>query len=441
MSAEVPILVVATSARLIAEGLAAAGCATHVIDCFGDADCRAVAQFFERVDCAAANDFDPAPEAVLAAVGRCLRRHPGGRVVTGGGFEGSPEVLTALARQLPVLGNPGAVVAACKDPWQFARACAALGLRTPALAPAGINADAAAGPCRDTPTGDRAGSPDAGAAGDSTVWLHKRVGASGGGHVTRAAGKPQAGAAKSIFRPLHYLQREVPGVAVSLLFLAEATGIRAVSVQRQYPAPGSGAPFRFGGLVAAPDLALRPGHELAAAAAGLARWFGLRGLNGLDAMWDDGRLWLLEINPRPPASLALRTGPERARLLQAHMTVCAEGIELSENSDFQARQGSVPAHSLMQSNSPRWWPQRLRNESLNPGMALVYASRSLSIPADFRFPPGCHDRPTLPRSFAAGEPVCSLRVSEGGVEKLRALTGALRERLLPVAGAEILSSL
>jgi predicted ATP-grasp superfamily ATP-dependent carboligase len=193
-----------------------------------------------------------------------------------------------------------------------------------------------------------------------------------------------------------------------------------LSVQRQFLAGSPLAPFRFGGVVRAPELAPAAVAALDHCATALASHFGLRGINGLDGLWDGNQLWVLEINPRPTASLALLDPRLQAAALRAHLQT-APGAA-----------GSRPD-----------WPAALPRltDALNPGMAVVYASAQLSIPADFRFPPGCHDLPVLPRVFAAGDPVCSVQVRTGGIEELRALIRTLRECLFALAGADLLSSL
>jgi predicted ATP-grasp superfamily ATP-dependent carboligase len=410
------LLVLATSARVIAEGLAAAGRDADVIDCFADADCQAVARRCVALPCAGPDDFSLCDSALLPAVQRWTERHPQGQLMLGSGFEHRPELIEALAALAPLLANRGPVVASCKNPQHFAAVCAAEGLVTPELAPPGCTSP---GP-----------------------WLAKRTGATGGSHVRPSDPANSRGRGT-------YWQRWIAGLPVSLLFLATDTGAAPLGVHHQCLAPTAGAPFRFGGVVAAPDLDPRARSALSDAARRLTHRFGLRGLNGLDALWDGQTLWLLEINPRPPASLALHAGAVRGRLLQAHIECFAArasrnraGADRYSGAGDPLQQCESAPQRAGAAGEPRTdeppWQGR---DGLNPGMAVVYASRLLSIPADFRFPPGCHDRPTLPRTFAAGEPVCSVQVAAGGVEKLRTLIGILRERLLPVAGAESLSSL
>lgn len=394
-----PCLVVATSGRLLVEALAGAGQAVDVLDSFGDLDCRALARHAVVLPWTAADDPSPASVPLLTAVDRWAAAHPQGVLVTGTGFEHRPALLEHLAARLPLAGSPAAACARCKDPWQLAEACADFGLDTPALAR----------PASHQPAG----------------WLARRVGGCGGSHLRPATGSD---------RDLEGLvwQRHTPGSPVSLLFHVTADQFCALSWQQQYCAPVPHQPWRFGGLSAVhPDGTAWAG-PLARAAQVLSAHFGLRGLNGIDALWDGARLWILEINPRPPASLSLLPPELRARWMLAHLRTAT----------VAPAQAHVAVHSRgLPWAAPEGLPEAADRHALNAGMAVVYASGLLSIPADFRFPPGCHDLPALPHTFGSGDPVCSVQVSAGGIEKLRTLIGILRERLLPLAGADILSSL
>ncbi len=381
----------ATSGRLLAWAANAAGYAVDVADLFGDHDCLTLARQFHRLPAASVSPWLPDPASVIALVARWARAHPDGVLLPGSGFESHPDVLTDMAAHLPVAGNSGSVVHAAKNPWLLGKLCAAAGVFSPTLRTAV------------QPPTDRA-----------TVC--KPVGCSGGNGVVlwpRSAGELPASPVPAD----HYLQDFKAGQPVSLLFFAHcsnaaaAVAITPVSVQTQHPAPTPTQPFRLGGLVRLgrpQPLLLR---ALLRAAGVLAEGLKLQGLNGLDGIWDGERLWVLEINPRPPLSLALQTRATAARLLRAHI-------------DGTTMIAAEPCST-----------------GLSPGVALVYASRTLSIPADFRFPSGCHDVPFLPHHCAAGAPLCSVHVATGGVEELRARVRDLRECLLPVAGVESVSSL
>ena len=93
----------------------------------------------------------------------------------------------------------------------------------------------------------------------------------------------------------------------------------------------AGRPFVFQGLVGAVDEGGRVHSWMQGIAGRLARSFGLRGWCSLDAMWSPAgdALKVLELNPRPPASLAvygaLRASSAHGGLIDAHLKACLHG--------------------------------------------------------------------------------------------------------------------
>ncbi len=402
-------LIVALSGRLLAEAAVAAGLTVDVADLFGDTDCRAAARHHHPLP-GTPDGLAWQPEAVVAWVQAWARRHPGRWLLPGTGFEAQPDLLAACATWLPLAGNPAAVVTTAKDPTTLAAHCADLGVGFPVT--------------RTTPPPAEQGQRQM--PQDKPLWLFKPAAGCGGlGIQTWTA------SAGSAMPPPGYWQHRLAGTPVSLLFLATAAGCTPIAVHQQVLAPSPAAPFRFGGVIAWPDAPAALVAELQRAASGLAARLNLRGLNGLDGVWDGNRLWVLEINPRPPLSLTLQPPAHQGRLLRAHLRACLPTRTFAPRAvHADARRQAMPEAA-----------DREHRTGLSPGVALVYASRSLSIPADFRFPPNCHDVPALPATLPDGVPVCSVHVPDGGLGELRTEIGYLRECLLSVAGVESLSSL
>ena len=152
---------------------------------------------------------------------------------------------------------------------------------------------------------------------DPTGWLRKRIGGAGGAHVRLAKGK----AAKSEDRERLYFQRQVTGRAVSLLFLADGKDTLPLGFSAQWSNPTREAPFRFGGAVRPAGIGPRLKRRLCADAENLARHLGLRGLNSADFLIEGDTAWLIEINPRPGATLDLFDSPS-APLFALHVDAC-----------------------------------------------------------------------------------------------------------------------
>ncbi len=258
------LLLVAVSARALAEAARRAGYEVVAIDAFGDQDARSVCKAMEVME----NAMGGFAEVELApTVARLTDAHAPTGLVFGSGFDDCPMALAEIARALPLLGASPEALARAKDPVFFARCCEAAGIAHPAI---------------------RLSAPET-----PSQWLLKLRGGSGGGHVAPAMTRTPG--------PADYWQRRVEGRAVSLLFVRDAVALTPIAWSEQWAAPCAAAPFRYGGAAGPIEIAAPAG--LLAALAHLTGALGLRGLASADFLEDGERLWLLEINPRPGATL------------------------------------------------------------------------------------------------------------------------------------------
>nr|USU34501.1 ATP-grasp domain-containing protein [Methylobacterium sp. OTU13CASTA1] len=269
------LLVAAQSGRALAQAARRAGFRPLVLDLFGDDDTLDLAEHHRR----ASGRFGDGRlggrdvSADLDALSALADRPPVG-LVLGSGFEGTPDLMAALAARFRLLGAAPDTVARLKDPLGFAGLCARLGVPHPAVT-------------RD-PVPDRAG------------WLLKRAGGSGGTHIRAATAGPAP--------PGAYFQARVPGRAHALAFLADGRNIAVVGVTEQWSAPSPLRPFRYAGAVErarheGPALAPRMVDRIAEAVERIVSETGLRGLASADLLVSDEHWWLTEINPRPGATL------------------------------------------------------------------------------------------------------------------------------------------
>lgn len=258
-----PILIAASSARILAAALRREGQRCITLDHFADEDTRSYAEASIRLP-PYGMGFEP--NRILDRVDR-LRGGAGG-LVYGAGFEHDPALLAELARRVPVIGNPPAVLAAIKEPFGFAALLSRLGLAHPEI--------------RHTPP-------------DEAGWLRKRRGGAGGTHIALA----EHGEAE----PGSYWQRRTAGVPVSALFLADGRHALILGYSAQWTAPCATAPFRYGGCAGPLPIGGRLVTEIDAACVAITRAAGLRGLNSLDMLVAGDAVTILEVNPRPGASL------------------------------------------------------------------------------------------------------------------------------------------
>lgn len=365
--AETCVLIAAASGRALAASAARGGYAPLVADCFGDLDTLAVACAHRRLPSGIAGGMQAA-ELAPALQQLAAGRQPCG-LVWGTGFEDRPELLAELGARWPLLGNDADTVRQIKDPLWFARLCDALGVAHPETAPTAPR----------QPAG----------------WLRKRRGGAGGAHIRRACDGADSGTDGC------YFQREIAGVAVSVLFLAAGGQARVLGCSEQWRAPTPLRPFRYGGAVrpAAPSPAVA--DALADTVRRLAAAVPLAGLNSADFLVEGGDCWLLEVNPRPGATLDIFE-PADGSLVALHIAACG---------------GRLPPCAPMLSGAA--------------ASAIAYAEHDLPALACIDWPAWVHDRPQPGTAIRAGEPVCTVQARAPSAAEARRL---VQQRLAAVRG-------
>jgi predicted ATP-grasp superfamily ATP-dependent carboligase len=359
------VLIAALSGRALAACARRSGYRPLVADLFGDIDTRELAEASERVPGSLTRGFTQG--ALLASLDRLAAGRRVIGVVTGSGFEARAGLLRSIAIRHVLLGNPPDIVAAIKDPFRFAETCADAGVPHPEI------------------RGDR---PPGG------VWLRKRTGGSGGTHV--AASTRRAGV-----RHGQYYQHRVAGEPVSAAFLAAGGACRVLGLSRQWTNPAPLQPFRYGGASRPAPVTPARAAEIGDAVARVVAQTGLRGLNSADFLVREDGFDLLEVNPRPSATLDIfadRVGD----LFRLHVDACL---------------GVLP------DAAPAW-----------PGgaaAATVYAHADICLPADFLWPAWTADRQPPGEPVRAGAPFCTVLAEADDVD---AAEGLVRNR-----AAEILA--
>ncbi len=300
------ILVVAVSARMLAELAVADGYEVIALDRFGDVDLRAVAP-------------GATAPSNLALV-KLAESVDADAVVYGAGFENRPDLVRGLAHGRTLLGTAPERLAAVRDPWALGAAAHAAGARFPETLGAAKSGDGA--------------------------WLRKpRLG--GGGRGVRAW---KGGS----LRPTEVLQRRIDGLSCSGVAIGD--GRRAVMLgltEQLHRSRG----FQWMGNLTPPRLPAEQADELegrlGAVCDEVSARFGVRGAFGVDAIWDGRDVWVLEVNPRPPASLEL-FGPG---CFEAHVRG-VRGLGLPPAG--RPRTGAklvLYADRLVRAPDPGWWPE------------------------------------------------------------------------------------
>jgi predicted ATP-grasp superfamily ATP-dependent carboligase len=323
------VLVVAVSARMIAQLAVADGYEVTALDRFGDVDLRAIAPGAT----ASSNDALTALAANVDA----------DAVVYGGGLENRPDLVARLADGRELLGTPPELLAAARDPWAVGAAARAAGARAPETrAVDGL-----------TPAFDRAAGG----------WLRKPQRGGGGRGVRRWRG--------GRLRSTEILQRHVTGLSCSAVAIGDGRRAVVLGLTEQLHRPPG---FQWTGNLAPPRLPDGERDELdgrlRAVCAEMAARFGVRGAFGVDAIWDGRHAWVLELNPRPPAGLEL-FGPGS---FEAHVRG-ARGVSLpTAGSPPATRCAKVKlvlfAERDLCAPDPAWWPEDLVRDIPHPGEAI-----------------------------------------------------------------------
>jgi predicted ATP-grasp superfamily ATP-dependent carboligase len=360
---------------MMAEAAADEGFSVIAMDVFGDADTRRASLRWERIGPPGGLHIDPASVLVsleaLAAQGCVLGW------VAGGGFEGLPDLLEQGAAVLPLLGTAPAAVRRVRDPATFFGFLERRGIAHPEV---------------------RWSHPA------EEGWLLKDPRGSGGWHIHRTTQS-----AHPVLPAHHYAQREMAGLPMSATFVANGREAHVLGFNELIVRKIAGRPCVYCGVVGPVPLPAGVAAGIGGALQALVAEFSLRGLGSLDFMCDGERWGVLEVNPRPSASLFLYAGHTDPGLMHAHVGACLDG-ELPS---------PVPKPTLPSPVS---------------GNEIVFARRPLVLGAAtidrLAARPHVHDVAASPTAFGVGEPVCSVGASGDDARDVRQRLEAARLDLL-----------
>ncbi|WP_237683999.1 ATP-grasp domain-containing protein [Pseudaminobacter soli (ex Zhang et al. 2022)] len=356
------LLIASVSGRALAAAARCAGYRARVADFFCDDDTKALAERTSLLPGDLRAGIDPA--AVLDTLRSLADGDEVSAVILGSGFERIPEVVDEIARHLPLAGNRTAAIRRVKDPLTLAEDCAALGIPHPKF---------------------RFEPPP-----DPENWVVKAIGSAGGAHVGRAEKTPIGHG--------RYFQQLVRGTSLSALFLADGSEARMVGFSRQWTSPSPTAPYRYGGAARLRRLDCADVEMIADRLSGLAEKAGLVGLCSADFICSSEGWCLIEINPRPGATLDIFDSAE-APLMEAHLRACrGEEFILPRFADSMASM-------------------------------IAYAARPVeSFPA-IVWPEWTADRQPSGTRLMAGDPVCTIFARGPSAASARRRAGALAAKL------------
>lgn len=366
------LLILAGGGRALAESACRGGYRVRVYDGFCDRDtsavarCRRVHPGFPQLD---ANAFIQE----IASLPGSLHG-----VVYGGGLEEAAPLLRRLSARWRVFGNAPSVLELLQNPRRFFPLLDSLGIPYPEV--------------RFTPPYAVAGKS----------WLIKRAGRCGG--LGTAYFDPGFFVADSA----SYYQRYIEGTVMSVLFIADGERHRTLGYNRLgMKSSNPPAPFLYTGAVGQVPLSDAQRRPLEGMVARLVSRLGLRGVNGLDFILNEDGILVLDLNPRPTATLELYEHLLRDGWIKHHIRACL---------------GELPP-------VPRDASAEIR------GHQIVYAPRSLEIPVAMKWPQWAKDRPEAGAGIVAGQPLCSLFAQGGDTREVEALLRQYQGEILQLLGA------
>lgn len=321
---------------MLAQTARNAGFKPLVIDLFGDLDTRVYAEHCLRIASLVKVDLQSAVEWLLA-------NYVVEFAVYGSGFEQNIDSLAYLSEQMLVIGNQSEVFSRVQNKSAFFTLLQTLQIPHPEVA---------------------FGKPE-----NATDWLIKPMRGQGGIGISRYSESDQITSDR-------YWQKYQQGEPHSVLFLADGKQCQIVGFNRQWSiALNAKDEFIFSGVLNDTDLTTEHKTQLALWSAQLVAELSLKGLNSLDFIYDGQNCYVLEINPRPPASMQLY----EADLFYRHLKAC---------------KGVLLAADLTQLGVT--------------GLQIIYAKCNLQIPHGFPWPEGTYDIPEAGSIIGAEQPICSM---------------------------------
>ncbi len=312
-------LIVATSGRMLAQASWCEGFDVLVIDCFADIDTLRYAKKVVRVDSLAI-------ENLTVALTKLATYEITG-VVYGSGFETCVESLYFLESRFEMAGNSPAIFERVQNKHEFFAALNVLKIPYPET-------------CFEFPINQK-------------NWLSKPLNGQGGVGINSQ-------------KTDIYWQRFCDGHAGSVLFLADGESATVIGFNSQW----THRDFLFAGISNHNDLTDCQKSRLQSWLQKLVQYFDLRGLNSLDFMQTENEIFVLEINPRPSASMQLYD----LALFEAHLTL---NLELNCTTSFSVYE-------------------------------IIYAPQNLIIPKNFNWSKNCQDLPHGGVIIRKNQPICSM---------------------------------
>lgn len=348
---DTPIIVVARSARILVESLQRGGIETIAVDEYGDLDTQIAATRFFLIDTLS-------PDTVVSTI-ESLDFTEKPSVIYASGVDNNLALLEQLQARYKVLGNSAQTVKQVRKPRLFFKLLDDLNISYPPVS-------------FDSPL--------------ACNWLVKRYDQEGGLGIC-----PVKFMDKGDVDDRCYFQQKLDGVPFSVLFLANGKSSSIIGLNSQWFVDEDvRRPYLFQGLVNRFDVSDEHLTLIDYWVDSIVTATGLRGLNSMDCMNVNGDVVVLEVNPRPSASVALYDAEYPTGLLEQHIN------------SF---------------NAVAWTEAISRNQVR--GNWIVYAPCDLIIAEGVDWPCWVSDRPTAGNVIKCGKPICTLNASAASIADVK----------------------
>ncbi len=263
-TASAPVLMIASSARMLAQLAHQVGIAVVVVDLFADTDTQQYALESVHVSSLAVDE-------IKHAVRYLIDKYAMTTAVYGSGFEAHSESLFYLAGQLTLCGNAPLIFATIQNKLLFFKALTVANIPYPEIAFI-------------SPTTHK-------------TWLFKPNVGQGGQGIHYLSYQDEASQG--------YWQEYIKGQVGSVLFFAKDKKSQLIGFNTQWSEALESDDFVFSGIINHSVLPNNCRALIAQWVAKLTRLFCLQGLNSMDFIYANGQLYILEINARISASVQL----------------------------------------------------------------------------------------------------------------------------------------
>jgi predicted ATP-grasp superfamily ATP-dependent carboligase len=355
------VLIVANSGRMLAQAARDAGFMPLVIDLYADQDTRALSAKVCQVP-----GFSL--QYLLPLLNLIKQEYAVDHACFGSGLEAYPESLSALSNAFNLRGNAASVVQNAQDKIVFFSVLKQLAIAFPETL---------------------FSAPD-----DDAAWLVKPMQGQGGLGIKRYI--KQDGLDDNV-----YWQRYQEGVPGSVLFLANGCQSHIIGFNTQWCRRADDRQvFLFSGVINHSPLNKFQQQTVAEWLDLLVSELGLIGLNSLDFIVQGDSVLVVEINPRPSASMQLY---DMGGLMAAHIDSLAGLI--------QGRSYRFDGFCAYQ---------------------VVFAGQDLVVPDAICWPDQAVDLPGPGLHIKQGLPLCSLIVRNSTVEGLLQTLNATRKKIFQI---------